>query len=114
MFTPASSHLQVVLLLLQSFEATVVWLTLDSHVRLLLQDVQAQLFAAAEALLHVHRQAGVLTRRKVIMSIRRMSLNCYAALCIVFFPTRAKLSFLNGVMESLPDACVCVCVLFGQ
>lgn len=62
MFTPSSSHLQVVLLLLQSLEAAAVWLALDGHVCLLLQDVQAQLLAAAQALLHVHRQAGVLER----------------------------------------------------
>lgn len=43
----SSSHLQVVLLLLQSLEAAAVWLALDGHVCLLLQDVQAQLLAAA-------------------------------------------------------------------
>lgn len=61
-----SSHLQVVLLLLQSLQAAVVWLTLHGHVGLLLQDVQAQLLAAAQTLLHPNRQAGVLRRNKAI------------------------------------------------
>ena len=74
-FTASSSHLQEVLPLLQSLQAAAVGLTLDGHVCLLLQDVQAQLLAAAQALLHVHRQAGVLGgERKLIMSTRRMSL----------------------------------------
>lgn len=77
MFTPSSSHLQVVLLLLQSLEAAAVGLTLDGQFRLPLQDVQAKLLAAAKALLHVHRQAGALARRK--------SLNLILILC---FPTR--------------------------
>lgn len=47
-------------LLLQSPQATAVRLTLDRHVRLPLQDVQAQLLAAAHALLHTHQQACVL------------------------------------------------------
>lgn len=120
MFTPesqhvpgSSSHLQVVLLLLQSLEATAVWLALDSHVCLLLQDVQAQLLAAAQALLHAHRQAGMLARQKVIMSTRRMSLSHYTSLCIICFPMRATLqiSVLKMVSWSPLRLCVCVCAI---
>lgn len=75
--SPCVSHLQVVLLLLQSLEAAAVWLTLDRHVCLLLQDVQTQLLAAAQALLHAHQQAGMLARRKVIMSTHSVSLSRY-------------------------------------
>lgn len=75
--SPRVSHLQVVLLLLQSLEAAAVWLTLDRHVCLLLQDVQTQLLAAAQALLHTHQQAGMLARRKVIMSTHSVSLSRY-------------------------------------
>lgn len=75
--SPRVSHLQVVLLLLQSLEAAAVWLTLDRHVCLLLQDVQTQLLAAAQALLHAHQQAGMLVRRKVIMSTHSVSLSRY-------------------------------------
>lgn len=57
-------HLQAVPLLLKSPQAAAVRLTLDRHVRLPLQDVQAQLLAAAHALLHTHQQAGVLAGNK--------------------------------------------------
>lgn len=56
----SSSHLQVVLLPLQSLQAAAFWLTLDGHICLLLEDVQAELLAAAQALLHTHSQPGML------------------------------------------------------
>lgn len=70
----SSSHLLVVLSLLQDLEAAVVWLTSDGHVRLLLQDVQAELVAAAQTLLHAQRQAGMLLRRRVIINTHRLAL----------------------------------------
>lgn len=57
-----SSHLLVVLPLLQHLQAAVVRLTPHGHVGLLLQDVQAELVAAAQTLLHVQRQASMLLR----------------------------------------------------
>lgn len=54
------SHLLVVVLLLQSLQAAAVRLPPHGHVRLLLQEVQAQLAAAAQAGLQAQHQAVVL------------------------------------------------------
>ena len=64
------SHLLVALSLLQYLEAAVVWLAADGHVRLLLQDVQAEVVAAVQAFPHAQQQASMLLGRNTNIVIK--------------------------------------------